>query len=63
MDFYTLLFHEYLLFILFLYNDRSNLSRHVVDIHRSALEEFINKRSVFCFIFIKLFYNVAFYKC
>ncbi|XP_060839317.1 putative zinc finger protein 840 [Rhopalosiphum padi] len=27
------------------FSQRSNLSRHVVDIHRSALEEFINKRS------------------
>ncbi|KAF0768088.1 putative zinc finger protein 840 isoform X2 [Aphis craccivora] len=27
------------------FSQRSNLSRHVVDIHRNALEEFINKRS------------------
>uniref|UniRef100_A0A2S2P0I6 Longitudinals lacking protein, isoforms A/B/D/L n=1 Tax=Schizaphis graminum TaxID=13262 RepID=A0A2S2P0I6_SCHGA len=38
------------------FSQRSNLSRHVVDIHRSALEEFINKRSVFCFIFYKNYF-------
>ncbi|XP_025197601.1 longitudinals lacking protein, isoforms N/O/W/X/Y-like isoform X11 [Melanaphis sacchari] len=38
------------------FSQRSNLSRHVVDIHRNALEEFINKRSVFCFNFYKHYF-------
>lgn len=40
------------------FSQRSNLSRHVVDIHRNALEEFINKRSVFCFIFYKHYFKM-----
>lgn len=41
------------------FSQRSNLSRHVVDIHRNALEDLINKRSVFC-IFMQLILTLHF---
>jgi len=38
------------------FSQRSNLSRHVVDIHRNVLEDFMNKRSVFRVLFYLFFH-------